>query len=79
MRSVRRCSEDDNGGRIEDAQRMAGHSNAKTTGLYDRRNDDISVGKSKGFSNTTADVPGIGRRCLNPDKWRRVATAANHQ
>jgi site-specific recombinase XerD len=33
-----------NGGRIEVAQRMAGHSNAKTTGLYDRRNDDISVG-----------------------------------
>lgn len=32
-----------NGGRIEVAQRMAGHSNAKTTGLYDRRNDDISV------------------------------------
>lgn len=32
-----------NGGRIEIAQRMAGHANAKTTGLYDRRNDDISV------------------------------------
>ena len=32
-----------NGGRIEDAQRIDGHSNAKTTGLYDRRNDDISV------------------------------------
>lgn len=32
-----------NGGRIEVAQRMAGHSNAKTTGLYDRRNDDISL------------------------------------
>ena len=32
-----------NGGRIEVAQRMAGHSNAKTTRLYDRRNDDISV------------------------------------
>ncbi len=32
-----------NGGRIEVAQRMAGHSNAKTTGLYDRRNDDISI------------------------------------
>jgi integrase/recombinase XerD len=30
-----------NGGRIEVAQRMAGHSNAKTTGLYDRRNDDV--------------------------------------
>jgi len=34
-----------NGGRVEVAQRMAGHSNAKTTGLYDRRNDDISVGE----------------------------------
>ena len=34
-----------NGGRIEVAQLMAGHSNAKTTGLYDRRNDDISVGE----------------------------------
>jgi len=32
-----------NGGRIEVAQRMAGHSNAKTTGLYGRRNDDVSV------------------------------------
>jgi integrase/recombinase XerD len=32
-----------NGGRIEVAQRMAGHSNAKTTGLYDRRNDNVSV------------------------------------
>ena len=32
-----------NGGRIEVAQRMAGHSNAKTTGVYDRRNDDISL------------------------------------
>lgn len=34
-----------NGGRIEVAQRMTGHSNAKTTGLYDRRNDDVSVGE----------------------------------
>jgi integrase/recombinase XerD len=32
-----------NGGRIEVAQRMAGHSNSKTTGLYDRRNDDVSL------------------------------------
>ncbi len=32
-----------NGGKLEVAQRMAGHSNAKTTGLYDRRNDDISI------------------------------------
>jgi len=29
----------------EVAHRMAGHSNAKTSGLYDRRNDDISVGE----------------------------------
>jgi hypothetical protein len=34
-----------NGGRIEVAQHMAGHSNARTTGLYDRRHDDISVGE----------------------------------
>jgi integrase/recombinase XerD len=34
-----------NGGSIEVAQKMAGHSIAKITGLYDRRNDDISVGE----------------------------------
>jgi integrase/recombinase XerD len=34
-----------NGGRIEIAQKMAGHSNAKTTSLYDRRSNDISVGE----------------------------------
>jgi integrase/recombinase XerD len=32
-----------NGGRIEVAQRMAGHSSAKTTGLYDRRGNEISL------------------------------------
>lgn len=32
-----------NGGRIEVAQRMAGHSSARTTGLYDRRGDEISL------------------------------------
>lgn len=32
-----------NDGRLEIAQRMAGHSNAKTTGLYDRRSDEISL------------------------------------
>jgi integrase/recombinase XerD len=32
-----------NGGKLEIAQRMAGHANAKTTGLYDRRSDEISV------------------------------------
>jgi integrase/recombinase XerD len=30
-------------GRIEVAQRMAGHANAKTTGLYDRRGDDVDL------------------------------------
>src|SRR5271156_352839 len=34
-----------NGGRIAGLQRLAGASNAKTTGLYDRRNDDVSVGE----------------------------------
>ena len=32
-----------NGGRIEVAQRMAGHSSARTTGLYDRRGDEVSL------------------------------------
>jgi hypothetical protein len=32
---------------------MTGHSNAKTTGLYDRLNDDVSVG----------EVERIGIRC----------------
>jgi integrase/recombinase XerD len=34
-----------NGGRIEVAQRIAGHSNTESTGLYDRRNDGINVGE----------------------------------
>lgn len=29
--------------RVEDVQCVAGRSNAKTTSLYDRRNDDVSV------------------------------------
>jgi len=32
-----------NGGRLEVAQQMAGHESARTTGLYDRRSDDISL------------------------------------
>jgi site-specific recombinase XerD len=32
-----------NGGRIEVAQQMAGHESARTTGLYDRRGDEVSI------------------------------------
>jgi integrase len=32
-----------NGGRLEIAQQMAAHESARTTGLYDRRNDDVSL------------------------------------
>jgi integrase/recombinase XerD len=32
-----------NGGRLEIAQQMANHESARTTGLYDRRGDDISL------------------------------------
>jgi integrase/recombinase XerD len=32
-----------NGGKLEIAQRMAAHESARTTGLYDRRNDEISL------------------------------------
>ena len=32
-----------NGGRVEVAQVMAGHESARTTGLYDRRDDEVSL------------------------------------
>jgi integrase/recombinase XerD len=32
-----------NGGKLEVAQRLAGHANAKTTGLYDRRSDAVAA------------------------------------
>jgi len=32
-----------NGGKLEVAQQMAGHSSPRTTKLYDRREDDISL------------------------------------
>jgi hypothetical protein len=36
-----------NGGRTEVARRVTGHSNARTTGLYDRCNDDVSGGEAE--------------------------------
>jgi integrase len=32
-----------NGGKLELAQQMAAHESARTTGLYDRRDDEISL------------------------------------
>jgi integrase len=32
-----------NGGKLEIAQQMAAHESARTTGLYDRRSDDVSL------------------------------------
>jgi hypothetical protein len=32
-----------NGGKLEVAQQMAYHESARTTGLYDRRNDQVSL------------------------------------
>ena len=32
-----------NGGKLEMAQQMANHESARTTGLYDRRNDQVSL------------------------------------
>ena len=32
-----------NGGKLEIAQQMANHESARTTGLYDRRSDQISL------------------------------------
>jgi len=33
-----------NGGKLEIAQHMAGHESARTTGLYDRRSDEVALG-----------------------------------
>jgi hypothetical protein len=33
------------GGKLEVAQQMAGHESARTTGLYDRRNDAVDLGE----------------------------------
>ena len=32
-----------NGGKLETALRIAGHESSRTTGLYDRRDDEISL------------------------------------
>ena len=32
-----------NGGKLEHAQQMANHESARTTGLYDRRGDQVSL------------------------------------
>jgi integrase/recombinase XerD len=32
-----------NGGKLEIAQQMAGQESARTTGLYDRRSDDVAL------------------------------------
>jgi integrase len=32
-----------NGGKLEIAQQMANHESARTTGLYDRRSDELSL------------------------------------
>jgi integrase len=32
-----------NGGKLEVAQHMAGHESSRTTGLYDRRSDDVAL------------------------------------
>jgi hypothetical protein len=32
-----------NGGKLEVAQQMANHESARTTGLYDNRNDPVSL------------------------------------
>jgi integrase len=35
----------ENGGRLEQAQQMAGHESPRTTKLYDRTRDEITVGE----------------------------------
>ncbi|MGA8654800.1 MAG: hypothetical protein WB586_01510 [Chthoniobacterales bacterium] len=35
----------ENGGRLEHAQQMAGHESLRTTKLYDRTKDEITIGE----------------------------------
>jgi integrase/recombinase XerD len=35
----------ENGGRLEHAQQMAGHESPRTTKLYDRTKDEITIGE----------------------------------
>jgi integrase len=36
-----------NGGMLETAQQMAAHESPRTTGLYDRRSDDLSLDRTR--------------------------------
>ena len=37
----------ENGGRLEQAQQMAGHESPRTTKLYDQTDDEITIGKAE--------------------------------
>ena len=39
-----------NGGKLEIAQQIAAHESSRTTGLYDRRDDDINLDKVEKIS-----------------------------
>lgn len=39
----------ENGGRLEQAQQMAGHESPRTTKLFDRTKDEITIGEVERF------------------------------
>jgi len=43
MSFIMRKKEMEDGGRLEIAQQMAAHQSARTPGLYDRREDEVSL------------------------------------
>ena len=51
-----------NGGRLKVAQKMAGHSNPKTTGLYDRRGDDVSLDEVERIGDIAFAIPPKGKK-----------------
>ena len=65
-----------NGGRIEVAQPMAGHSNAKTTGLCDRRNDDISLDEVERIGKGTG-ITGYSRNAARIEVDQLMASHSN--
>ena len=40
-----------NGGKLEVAQKMAAHESARTTGLYDRRSDEVTLDEVERIGN----------------------------
>ena len=58
----------ENGGTLEKARQMAAHASARTTQLYDRREDRVTPGASNHFALMPYSAPGYRRSRRLPDR-----------